>query len=62
MKIFVVGATGPLGIFICQEALRRGHSLHIYARNPSKLPKDVSGHADVNVRYHMTCRFQSHDL
>jgi putative NADH-flavin reductase len=49
-KIFVLGATGPLGVYFSQEALRRGHSLVIFARNPSKLPKDVSEHTNVKVR------------
>jgi putative NADH-flavin reductase len=56
-KIFVVGATGPLGIYFCQEALKRGHSLNIFARNPSKLPKDVSEHGNVKVR-----DFTAHNL
>lgn len=48
--IFVIGATGPLGILFCQEALKRGHALHIFARNAGKLPKDVSEHERVKVR------------
>lgn len=49
-KLFIIGATGPLGVFVCQEALSRGYLVRIYARNPSKLPEDVSSHAKVEVR------------
>lgn len=48
-KIFVLGGTGPLGIYFCKEALKRGHSLVIFARNPSKLPADVLDDANVKV-------------
>jgi len=48
-KILVLGATGPLGVYFCQKALANGHQLTIYARNPSKLPEDVSLNAAVNV-------------
>ncbi|CUA77495.1 hypothetical protein RSOLAG22IIIB_02510 [Rhizoctonia solani] len=39
MKIFVLGATGPFGIVMCQSALQAGHKLVVYARSPNKLPK-----------------------
>jgi uncharacterized protein YbjT (DUF2867 family) len=48
-KILVLGGTGPLGVYFCQKALANGHQLTIYARNPSKLPEDVSSNAAVNV-------------
>ena len=47
--IFVLGATGELGIFFCEEALKRGHSLRVFARNPAKLPKSISEHVNVKV-------------
>jgi putative NADH-flavin reductase len=49
-KILVFGATGPLGIYICQKALKNGHQLTIYARNPSKLPAEFFPNSSVKVR------------
>jgi uncharacterized protein YbjT (DUF2867 family) len=48
-KILVLGATGPLGIYICQKALENGHQLTIYARNPTKLPNEISSNTAVKV-------------
>ncbi|KAG8702798.1 hypothetical protein FRC09_004530 [Ceratobasidium sp. 395] len=49
MKVLILGATGPSGIHTCHYALRAGHQLVIYARNPSKLPADIAKHDDVHV-------------
>ncbi|KAG9128315.1 hypothetical protein FRC07_001250 [Ceratobasidium sp. 392] len=49
MKLLILGATGPSGIQTCYYALRAGHQLVIYARNPSKLPADIAKHDDVQV-------------
>lgn len=49
MKVLVLGATGPSGILTCNHALQAGHQLVIYARNPSKLPKEIATHDDVQV-------------
>lgn len=40
---------GPSGISFCKAALRQNHTLTIYARNPSKVPTEVSEHAQVTV-------------
>jgi FlaA1/EpsC-like NDP-sugar epimerase len=48
-RILVFGATGPLGIYICQEALKHDHQLTVYARSPQKLPKDVIDHEQTKV-------------
>ena len=37
MKIAVVGATGPTGQLVVSEALKRGHQVLAYVRNPEKL-------------------------
>ncbi|CZT16121.1 uncharacterized protein RCC_01962 [Ramularia collo-cygni] len=49
MHILVLGATGPSGIAFVEEALKAGHELTIYARNPSKLPEDVQQNSHVQV-------------
>ena len=48
-SILVFGATGPLGVLICQEVLKHDHQLTVYARNPQKLPKDVLEHVNIKV-------------
>jgi hypothetical protein len=40
---------GPSGIEFCKLALNEGHQITIYARSPSKLPNDVSSHANAIV-------------
>ncbi|XP_060073089.1 flavin reductase (NADPH)-like isoform X2 [Ylistrum balloti] len=37
MKIVVLGATGPTGLQLVQEALERGHEVTALVRNPEKL-------------------------
>jgi uncharacterized protein YbjT (DUF2867 family) len=49
-RIVVFGGTGITGVFFCKKALERGHQLTIYARNPSKLPDEVTSNASAKVR------------
>lgn len=37
MKITVVGATGPTGLQIVQQALAQGHEVTALVRNPDRL-------------------------
>lgn len=41
MKIAVLGATGPSGLQVVQEALERGHEVTAVVRNPEKLAESV---------------------
>ncbi|KAI8936584.1 hypothetical protein NX059_006986 [Plenodomus lindquistii] len=47
--ILVLGATGPSGILFCEAALRHGHPLTLYVRNPSKLPSSIGRSPNVTV-------------
>ncbi|KAJ6098220.1 hypothetical protein N7499_002594 [Penicillium canescens] len=47
--ILVIGATGPSGMEFCKTALRRGHILTLYVRNPAKLPAEITENANVSV-------------
>ncbi len=38
MKLFVLGATGPTGLQIVQQALAQGHEITAFVRDPAKLP------------------------
>jgi putative NADH-flavin reductase len=38
MKLFVLGATGPTGLQIVQQALAQGHEVTAFVRDPAKLP------------------------
>jgi len=38
MKLFVLGATGPTGLQIVQQALTQGHAVTAFVRDPAKLP------------------------
>ena len=38
MKLFVLGATGPTGLQIVQQALAQGHEVTVFVRDPAKLP------------------------
>jgi len=49
MRILVLGGTGAMGTLIIYHALAAGHLVTIYARNPSKLPEDISAHESVIV-------------
>jgi len=48
-QIVVFGGTGIMGLAFCQYALDNGHELTIYARNPSKLPEEVSSKKSAKV-------------
>ena len=39
MRVLILGATGPTGVQLVQEALAAGHNITIYARSPHKLPE-----------------------
>ncbi|KAF1810849.1 hypothetical protein P152DRAFT_85712 [Eremomyces bilateralis CBS 781.70] len=47
--ILVLGATGVTGLAFCTTALKAGHQLTLYVRNPSKLPAEISGDSKVTV-------------
>ncbi|RMZ72433.1 hypothetical protein GMOD_00007417 [Pyrenophora seminiperda CCB06] len=47
--ILVLGGTSPTGIDFCLAALRDGHELTLYARNPSKIPPEIADQANVVV-------------
>lgn len=38
MKLFVLGATGPTGLQIVQQALAQGHQITAFVRDPARLP------------------------
>jgi putative NADH-flavin reductase len=48
-KILVLGGTGPAGICLLRELLHRNHTVVAYARNPSKIPKDLSSNTSLNI-------------
>lgn len=37
MKLLVIGATGPTGLEVVGQALKAGHDVTVYVRNPSKI-------------------------
>ncbi|RSL55388.1 hypothetical protein CEP54_009436 [Fusarium duplospermum] len=41
-KVLVVGGTGPAGICLLRELIHRNHEVVAFARNPKKIPEDVS--------------------
>ncbi|KAK2762132.1 hypothetical protein FQN54_001139 [Arachnomyces sp. PD_36] len=45
----VIGATGPSGLAFCEAALEAGHQITIYARNPAKIPTEITDQAKVDV-------------
>ncbi|KAJ8112350.1 hypothetical protein OPT61_g5258 [Boeremia exigua] len=48
-KILVLGGTGPAGICLLRELLHRNHSVVAYARNPSKIPSDLSQNTRLSI-------------
>jgi len=42
-KVLVFGATGPTGQWVLRKALKAGHEVTAYVRNPSKLEKTLPG-------------------
>ncbi|KAF8594703.1 NAD-binding protein [Ceratobasidium sp. AG-I] len=49
MRVLILGGTGPTGLLLIRKALAAGHTITAYARNPSKLPEDISSHKSVTV-------------
>jgi uncharacterized protein YbjT (DUF2867 family) len=49
MRVVILGATGPCGILLIEEALASKHTVVVYARNPQKLPAHLSKHPDVTI-------------
>ncbi|THH09978.1 hypothetical protein EW146_g8517 [Bondarzewia mesenterica] len=50
MRVLVLGATGPCGVLLIRELLTSTHAaVVVYARNPSKLPSDISTHRNVVI-------------
>ncbi|KAF7546952.1 hypothetical protein G7Z17_g8069 [Cylindrodendrum hubeiense] len=47
--ILVLGGTGPAGICLLRELLHRGHPTIAYARNPAKIPDDLSSNPLLQV-------------
>ncbi|KAG7285768.1 hypothetical protein NEMBOFW57_008062 [Staphylotrichum longicolle] len=41
-KILVLGGTGPAGLCLLRELVFRKHEVVVYARTPSKIPKDLA--------------------
>ncbi|KAH7011056.1 hypothetical protein EDB80DRAFT_571256 [Ilyonectria destructans] len=41
-KVLILGSTGPTGLLTVRQALEHGHTVTVYARNPSKIPSDIS--------------------
>ena len=48
-KILVLGGTGPAGICVLRELLHRDHTVVAYARNPSKIPADLSPNPRLSI-------------
>jgi putative NADH-flavin reductase len=48
-KILVLGGTGPTGICLLRELVYRNHATVVYARNPSKVPKDLASSPLIEV-------------
>lgn len=49
MKVLVLGATGPIGLQLIQEALEAQHSLVLLVRSPQKLPEWIQTHPSITV-------------
>lgn len=41
-KILVLGGTGPAGLCFLRELVYRKHPSIVYARDPSKIPRDLA--------------------
>ncbi|KAK5651253.1 hypothetical protein OQA88_12661 [Cercophora sp. LCS_1] len=48
-KVLVFGGTGPAGICLLRELLYRNHETIAFARNPSKIPKELLGSPKLEV-------------
>jgi putative NADH-flavin reductase len=49
MKVLILGATGPCGQLLIQEALTRQYSVVLLVRSPHKLPDRFRSHRSVTV-------------
>jgi putative NADH-flavin reductase len=50
MRIVILGATGPTGILLIEEALAtKRHTIVVYARSPNKLPAHLHKHPDLTI-------------
>ncbi|GJE87866.1 NAD(P)-binding protein [Phanerochaete sordida] len=49
MKLLILGATGPCGQLLIQDALAAGHSVVVFARSPQKLPESITSNPAVTV-------------
>lgn len=45
----IFGGTGPSGQCVIKEALSRNYTLTVFARNPSKLPADITSSPSVTI-------------
>lgn len=48
-KVLVLGGTGPAGICLLRELIYRNHEVIAFARNPIKIPEDVSSSPLIEV-------------
>jgi putative NADH-flavin reductase len=48
-QITIFGGTGPSGQCIIEEALSRNYTVTVYARNPSKLPENITSSPSVTL-------------
>lgn len=58
-KFLVLGGTGPAGICLLRELVYRNHATVVYARSPSKIPKDLASNPLIDVRCTTPGRGQS---
>jgi nucleoside-diphosphate-sugar epimerase len=47
--ILLIGGTGFCGIVFLQAALEKGYEITVYARTPSKIPKDLASNANLHI-------------
>ncbi|KAH7348017.1 hypothetical protein BKA66DRAFT_477688 [Pyrenochaeta sp. MPI-SDFR-AT-0127] len=48
-KILVLGGTGPAGICLLRELVYRKHAVVVYARTPSKIPKELADNSLIEI-------------
>jgi putative NADH-flavin reductase len=49
MHLAIFGGTGPSGQCVIEEALKRNHTLTIFARTPSKVPESISSSPAITI-------------
>lgn len=49
MKVLILGATGPCGQLLVQEALAAGHSVVLLVRSPQKLSESIKSNPSVTI-------------